>query len=98
MVCFSGMAFLLLSCVRKATHVPAGERPNQLPSHSGYKGEVKASSALLVAAIAGAAAAPARAGTVRGSAFADTDGDGLFSAGRRGCRRPRRLGGGCASR
>jgi len=45
---------------------------------------VKASPALLVAAIAGAAAAPASAGTVRGSAFADTDGDGLFSAGEEG--------------
>ena len=63
-------------------------RPNQVPSHSGYKGEVKASSALLVAAIValgvGGAAAPAGAATVRGSAFDDADRDGLFSAGEEG--------------
>jgi outer membrane protein assembly factor BamB len=50
---------------------------------------VKASSsALLVAAIvalgAGATAAPAGAATVRGSAFEDADGDGLFSTGEEG--------------
>ncbi|HEU5055709.1 MAG TPA: PQQ-binding-like beta-propeller repeat protein [Kofleriaceae bacterium] len=45
---------------------------------------MKASSALLVAAIAGAAPATAAAGTVRGSAFDDADGDGLFSAGEEG--------------
>lgn len=59
-------------------------RANQVLSHSGYKGLVKASSALLVAAIAGGSAAPASAGTVRGSAFDDADGDGLFSAGEDG--------------
>jgi outer membrane protein assembly factor BamB len=47
---------------------------------------VKASSALLAAAIAIACACPvtASAATVRGSAFDDADGDGLFSAGEQG--------------
>lgn len=42
------------------------------------------SSALLVAVIGCAAATPAAAATVRGSVFADADGDGLFSAGEEG--------------
>jgi MYXO-CTERM domain-containing protein len=45
---------------------------------------VRASSALLVVVLVSAAAAPAAAGTVRGSVFADADGDGLFSAGEQG--------------
>src|SRR6185503_14141024 len=69
---------------RKATHVPGSVRASRVPRHVGYKGEVKAWSALLVAAIAGAGATPAGAATVRGSAFDDADGDGLFSAGEDG--------------
>ena len=66
-------------------HVPARVRANQVPSHSRYKGGVKASwSALLVAAIVALGGAAARAGTVRGNVFDDADGDGLFSAGEEG--------------